>query len=311
MHTRTRDLSIDIAKGIGILLIYFAHAVNECFPKSVIVAFHVPLFFFISGFLYRSGRYNFKSFFSRRVKSILIPLISFTFLGLIIGLPLGLYEFSIFEYDFLPAHWFLFILFVVEMISFFITKLNHTQIVLVVFLLSIIGFLVPQRFMPHSFNSVFHCSAFYLIGFLFGYRWNKHINYFLKKYCFVIFPLSLLVLCSMVFFFKINMDLKTNVMKGGYLLYFSSVVGILGTFALSNYLINFRILRSVLGYLGKISICILGLHLILFGVVVHFKSLFPSSCLYAIFKLSVPLFLCCIFALITEKKYFKYLLGKW
>lgn len=65
-------------KGMGILLVVLGH-VSLIEPlNTVIYAFHMPLFFFISGFLFFSSRKE--HFAVRRVKSLLTPYFVFSLL---------------------------------------------------------------------------------------------------------------------------------------------------------------------------------------------------------------------------------------
>ena len=48
---------IDISKGIGILMVVWAHILLVGVSHSMIYAFHMPLFFFISGFLFNKEKY--------------------------------------------------------------------------------------------------------------------------------------------------------------------------------------------------------------------------------------------------------------
>ncbi len=72
-----REIWIDAVKGFGILLVLLGHT-KGC-PKllyHIIYAFHIPLFFIISGYLYNNGQYRKKSFkeiISRRFKSYIVP----------------------------------------------------------------------------------------------------------------------------------------------------------------------------------------------------------------------------------------------
>lgn len=70
MEKRHYDF-LDAMKGMGILLVVLGH-VSLIEPlNTVIYAFHMPLFFFISGFLFFSSRKE--HFAVRRVKSLLTP----------------------------------------------------------------------------------------------------------------------------------------------------------------------------------------------------------------------------------------------
>ncbi len=46
-----RTFWIDVAKSVGIYLVVFSHADQNGFTESFLFTFHVPLFFFISGYL--------------------------------------------------------------------------------------------------------------------------------------------------------------------------------------------------------------------------------------------------------------------
>lgn len=50
---RTRDVSIDVLKGIGILFMLSAHSLGG-YVHSFAYSFHMPLFFIVSGYFYRS-----------------------------------------------------------------------------------------------------------------------------------------------------------------------------------------------------------------------------------------------------------------
>jgi fucose 4-O-acetylase-like acetyltransferase len=74
-----------MAKGIGILLVILGH-LNEYQPlwdgavHTWIYSFHMPLFFFLSGYVFTS-KYEFGNFFEKKFESIVVPYFS---LGLVI-----------------------------------------------------------------------------------------------------------------------------------------------------------------------------------------------------------------------------------
>ena len=71
---------IDIAKGIGIILVVIGHCISgQSIPGMYISAFHMPLFFIISGMCFNDTRYpQFLPFFKKRAKTLFMPLIYFT-----------------------------------------------------------------------------------------------------------------------------------------------------------------------------------------------------------------------------------------
>lgn len=65
-----RRIDLDIAKGLGIIMVVWAHASGPL--TSYIYQFHMPLFFFISGMLFKDPS-NLKMYYIRKMKSLLIP----------------------------------------------------------------------------------------------------------------------------------------------------------------------------------------------------------------------------------------------
>ncbi len=71
---------IDVAKGLGIVLVVVGHAVAEPVEMLVLVySFHMPLFFFLSGCLQRSDRFNVSLGFTagRAARALLVPYVFF------------------------------------------------------------------------------------------------------------------------------------------------------------------------------------------------------------------------------------------
>lgn len=65
-----RQLDLDIAKGIGIILVVWAHASGPL--SGYINQFHMPFFFFISGMLFRVPQ-DAKQYIIRKVNTLLKP----------------------------------------------------------------------------------------------------------------------------------------------------------------------------------------------------------------------------------------------
>lgn len=67
---------MDVAKGIGIFLVVYAHA-KAPFNQHIYL-FHMPLFFLLSGYLYRS-KGTFWQYFLKKFKSLYIPFVGWNF----------------------------------------------------------------------------------------------------------------------------------------------------------------------------------------------------------------------------------------
>jgi fucose 4-O-acetylase-like acetyltransferase len=129
---------IDRAKGYGIVLILLGHIPTPYITEYAYI-FHVPLFFFISGYLF-NNKSPFKTFLLKKVKGLLIP---YFFLGIpclivdgLIGENVGAFAnastFSKYLCHFFIQRrmfslWFLTALFVVELIYYGLSKIRKNE----------------------------------------------------------------------------------------------------------------------------------------------------------------------------------------
>lgn len=63
---------IDTAKGIGLLCVILGH-LSIPYLDTWIYFFHMPLFFFLSGFVFSGRKYDFATFLKKKVRSLVIP----------------------------------------------------------------------------------------------------------------------------------------------------------------------------------------------------------------------------------------------
>lgn len=66
---------VDVAKGLGIILVVIAHAWTQGRVRDTIYAFHMPLFFVLSGYVARPHPMG--DFLRRQIRSMLVPYIAF------------------------------------------------------------------------------------------------------------------------------------------------------------------------------------------------------------------------------------------
>ena len=131
-NKKRRDDSFDVLRGIGILLMVMGHiGFGEVFDKYI-HGFHMPIFFFVSGFFFNTKN-GFASYFIHQMKTIILPYALFTLLCQ----PLhyfytGEWSFSYFVLSFLTSNrnridvagalWFLLCMFSAKMLFYVIIR---------------------------------------------------------------------------------------------------------------------------------------------------------------------------------------------
>lgn len=188
-----RQRDIDIAKGIGIILVVWSHAKGPW--SSYINQFHMPFFFFVSGMLYKAGSTSYGEYFKRKFKSLILPFwwwnlllyplfyILYYWKEWTIGTAvkeLGEILFTLNKVPFLGATWFLPALFWISIFVHFLIKFlddyRYKDIVLLIGsgFISLLGFYVT---FPYKISRILICLSFY-VG---GYLYNKYIRYHLRE----------------------------------------------------------------------------------------------------------------------------------
>jgi len=279
-----KNPTIDIAKGVAIILVVYGHVIQHSMAPGtrefflnpvfkVIYTFHMPLFVFISGFLMASSlnRKSVGDVFVARVKSLLLPFMSLVFLGTIITYVLN----RIFGYDiasvnitgslvdqlfFKPSVWFLFTLFALSGILAYSVKLEKyfggVIFAVIYFLLMIIPY---NEYCALYYIKWFY--PFYLAGYLFN-KYNVKVPGVLISAG--ILPVSLGLFSWLVIYWHTNDYIYINKMNFMSYQYFSEtlrlmyryIMGFLGiilVFYLSGYLVRSKA-GALLGKIGAYSL---------------------------------------------------------
>ncbi len=90
MNTKNRIKYLDLARGIGILLVILGHiSMISNDLRIYIVSFHIPLFFVVSGLLtgiseHKNGEKNLKAVIDNKKRTILLPYFIFSILDILI-----------------------------------------------------------------------------------------------------------------------------------------------------------------------------------------------------------------------------------
>lgn len=194
---------IDIARGIAIICVIIGHSMGKYYPNylvKLIYAFHIPIFFILSGYLYRPKKVN--NFFHSSWFNLLIPYITTVILELIlyslflihknsfiapsrvnsvheflisaiygIGAPtkLPLINFPI---NAIGAIWFLMAFFIGTQIFNIVMslKFNNNDLlykVLIILGITFLGiYLQNYIYLPFSINAAFVSQFFFLAGYI-------------------------------------------------------------------------------------------------------------------------------------------------
>lgn len=172
---------IDMAKGIGIILVVFGHFgfASESL-LTWIMSFHMPLFFILSGMLLshtNADRHSMSVFLQKKAKNILIPYFSFSILSILFSGILEFYSFKTYLPDALiqtfffygiSVLWFLPALFFGETIFLWIRKhfsLGMTALIsLSICLITVFSVNAYHYHYPLDFNNTLSVWGAYLIA---------------------------------------------------------------------------------------------------------------------------------------------------
>lgn len=319
---------IDVAKGIGIICVIIGHMGIPSFISKYIYSFHMPLFFFISGYVFKFKDIDIFEFIKIKSNRLLKPYLYFSFIIIIMwffinndwnGLRLGLYYTLVGEGGGI-ALWFLVCLFNVEIIFFIVFKLVrnnfYRDIILIALGISSYILSVFKIYIPYKLNVTGTAIIFYTIGYYINnYKINSNVAIKLKsKFIFVLIVIINIYTCYFNNTGTIgHVDMNTNFYGNVLYFYISALSGIYLIVKISKSIENISILK----YLGINSLIILCIHgqipeLIRIFIQLTFGLSDASISSSTLIKISyriisfilIPL---CIYII---NKYFKFLIGK-
>jgi fucose 4-O-acetylase-like acetyltransferase len=77
--------SVSFAKGIGIMLMVLGHTFFSAYGYAVIYMFHMPLFFFLSGYCFRESHLeDFRNYAKKRISRIYVPFVKWALIFLLL-----------------------------------------------------------------------------------------------------------------------------------------------------------------------------------------------------------------------------------
>ena len=281
---------IDTCKAYAMILVFYGHLWYFKLPNNteislqikLIYAFHMPLFFVLSGFLYKSNTKEFRTFIKNKFFTRIIPYVAFNLLLLICLIPLDIltHEFSWKGFIFTISSlirgqpsingitWFLICLFTTELIHFFLSgkiKTYKSQIIAFI-IFYIVGIIVTSKIdlvstltgiAPNFWyiHEALVAYPFFLIGVILNQiRLFEFTSKLPVKYIY-------LILSAIVLLLTFNLNYKRVIMAGsqhGHPIWFL-VTAIAGTFFLI-FLSQITPKNSFLLFLGRNTLVLLGLN---------------------------------------------------
>ncbi len=129
MKISSRLNYIDVMKGLGILLVILGHCISSTdnFVNKFILSFHMPLFFFASGYLY-SRKSNDREYFSGKVKGLIVPVLLYQIINIITKLVFSQISERLSDLIMLRGFWFIFALFYISIMYYVIEGMLKLKI---------------------------------------------------------------------------------------------------------------------------------------------------------------------------------------
>lgn len=228
LKAQTRIEWLDVAKGLGVLLVVLGHLWYNCsFPivNQIIYTFHMPMFFVLSGFVFKKGDSGFGSFVSSKSKRLLLPTLIFFVLGVGLLLLRSNESFTVILRNFFfidgicPYNdpcWYFITLFQLVVVSYFLNldKSSHRSKVFIMVVSFVLGLVIYEFeiFIPFGINRTIIAMVFFTLGSLLGQanREGKKIQKARLKFlafagCFPLWLLCGIFLNKKISFYRMNL----------------------------------------------------------------------------------------------------------
>jgi len=308
---------IDICRGVAIILVLYGHLFNTDKQRYLIYAFHMPLFFFISGLVFKpTGKKNLKSVTVKYIKQLLIPYYLFALLTYIFALVSqtggslnpGSIAYQLFGIIYGSGNdgmlgynvvlWFLPCLFITKLCFALITgKITSNKNILIVLLVSallgsLMSLYMPWIKLPFGFESALTGLAFFGTGYLVVQNKNK-IRIFTQQKVLLAITSMLFTILIATINYRISgsqIDLRINNLGNSFLFYLEAFSGITSCVALSQIISK----NIFLEYIGRHSMILFAWHNILFVDLENFINSVLDQNLINTIQFLMPTFYVCI-----------------
>lgn len=255
--------------------------------RYLFYSFHIPLFFFLSGFVYNHQKYgNFFDFFKKSAKGLLVPYFIFAFISLCLWVT-GLKTLNLFSPEiirqflsifyansnnglmvFNDVLWFLPVLFITRILFAIIARfsLKAKTLVFVLILFSVFGYLssifASNIKLPFGAETAVSAVTFYGAGFLWNQSEKAKLQLFKYKYFLFVLLLIVGAFMSTVDFnaYGQQIDMRLNHLNNYFSFYIAAFCGIFAWISFSVILNK----NSLLEKIGRNSLILFAWHPIIF-----------------------------------------------
>jgi acyltransferase len=285
-HTVTKRVHwIDICRGIAIILVIYGHLFNTDQKRYLIYAFHMPLFFFISGLVFKPViNIPLKAVAMKYTRQLLFPYYMFAVLTYFFAVlsqttsvSLGGAAYQLFGILYGSGRdgmlgynvvlWFLPCLFITKLTFAVITrKFMGTKVILFILLVSaisgsLLSFFAPWIKLPFGFEIALNALPFLGAGYLFASYKNLLAGFMRYKLPIATVAMTIMAIAASVDFHLSGhqIDMRINQLDVAPLFYFSAFSGIIGWTAVSQLVSR----NAFLEYIGRHSLIIFAWHNIL------------------------------------------------
>ena len=258
-----RNVTFDIMKGLGIICMILGHIPIGGITQQVIYSFHMPMFFFISGYFF-SRKNTFLEFIRGKFLTILLP--AFFSIGILLlyrvlaHLLIGT-ELVLFSHIIGPL-WFLFALFWGVVILYFITNFKSVKVRITISLLvSLIGLFFSHYYLETHINIQQGMVAvpFLIIGYeLRQLLKSEKIHFIISDNFYKLLAISSILWGLGILFSHI--DMKVNDFGCFIFDIFSSLMGCFFIYHISQKIQTNNYISKSLSYIGRYSIVFLCMH---------------------------------------------------
>lgn len=312
-----RLVTLDILKGIGIILVVIGHMIgNQLNIRPWIYAFHMPMFFMIAGYCFDKHKYpDIGKFAWQRMRTLLIPCLYFIIISILL-MPEYIVEkqYEKLKTDLPGALWFLPMLFLVEIVAYRLTEINNVWKILILSICALFSLYIRSLELPtiHRDTQFPMSLFFYLLG---NYMRSFYkVRSFLTERLFskILYLIIGILGCTLTYLYVYIDALQHNQCVLNYFnigMLLACLSSIAGLICISILLIQTQA-NSAITYIGRNTLIIMCVHCILISMVDYYLR--PIVPIFAIYKpLSILLVgIGCLAMIKLVNNYVPFLIGR-